>query len=91
MNTPIAAPEQARRQEILDEIFRQLGYAPPLLPAFLSETELAKVLLTTASALRTRRWEGAPMPPHLKIGRPVLYRPADVVDFILIHSSGATT
>ncbi len=89
--TPAPNPHVlAQRQVLIDDMHRELGYAPPFLPAMLTEKEIARVLKKSVSTLQTRRWAGNPMPAHTRIGKTVMYRAADVADFILSHTIGAS-
>lgn len=78
-----ALPDSERRRQLVEAIRAQLGHTSPLLPAFLTEDELARVLRRSVGTLRNRRWAGLPLPRHVTVGRSLLYEPLAVADFLL--------
>ena len=44
----------------------------------LNEAEVADWIGSTVSSLRTRRCRGADVPPAIRVGRAIRYRPSDV-------------
>lgn len=82
---------KADQLQLVDDLYRELNYAPPRLPALLTEFEVARLLKRSLTTLRCRRCIGKPMPAYSRIGRTVVYRPADVADYILASRKVATT
>jgi len=52
----------------------------------LTTDDLAQRVRQTPAALRQRRYRGDSMPPAVRIGRRLLYRPADVEAWIDAHT-----
>lgn len=73
---------EARQARLQLAVLRALGHKPDQPPVFLTDVETAQILQQKPQTLAKWRCTGRYEIPVTKLGRQVLYRLTDVLDFI---------
>lgn len=89
MNRGPSSPQVLVADELVADIYRQLGYSS-MQPALLTAAEVSQVLRVKEATLRNWRTTQRPALPYTRIGHSPMYRPRDVAAFILFSTEGAT-